>query len=113
MIFITLPLKPPLWSLANTKCVLADIMRGAADILHGAAIILCSMASIFSNVPEILHVQHQFSKCFGVFKGKNTLFLKMLKNWSSCQKADYHFLGGVGGEGGPSDKNHFVITLPL
>ena len=80
--------------------VVADIMRSAANILHGGAIILYNMASILSNVSEILHVQQQFfanfSKCFGVFKGKNTLFSKVLKNWSSCQKTDYHFLrGGV------------------
>ena len=39
-------------------------MRGAANILHGGAIILYSMASILSNVPEILHVQHQFFEIF-------------------------------------------------
>ena len=37
--------------------------------LHGAAAILRRMASILSNVLDILHVQHQF---FGIFKGKNT-----------------------------------------
>ena len=40
-------------------------MRGVADVLHGAAIILCGMASILSNVPDILHVQHQI---FGSFQ---------------------------------------------
>ena len=36
-----------------------------------------------------------FLKAFLEFsKGKNTLFSKVLKNWSSCQKTDYHFLGG-------------------
>ena len=52
-------------------------MSGVANIFHGGAIILYSMAGILSNVPEILHVQHQY---FGVFKGKNTLFSKVLKN---------------------------------
>ena len=53
-------LKPPLWSLANIKCVAADITRGVANILDGVAIILRGMARILSNVPDILHVQHQF-----------------------------------------------------
>ena len=46
------------------------------------------MVSTLSNLPDILHVQHQFfeiSQCFGLFKGKNTLFPKVLKKWSSCQ----------------------------
>ena len=38
------------------------------------------MTSICSNLHDILHFQHQFfeifSKCFGIFKGKNTLFSK-------------------------------------
>ena len=52
-----------------------------------------------------------FSKCFGVFKGKNTLFSKVLKNWSSCQKTDYHFLEG--GEVRPqSDKISFFEPFP-
>ena len=58
-------------------------MCGAAIILNGPAVILCGMTSIWSNVHDILHVQHQFfeiSQCFGLFKGKNTLFPKVLKN---------------------------------
>ena len=43
----------PLWSLANIRCVVADIMHsGTADILHG-------VAKILSVVPDIKHVQHQ------------------------------------------------------
>ena len=59
-------LKPPLWSLANIKCVVvvADITHGVADILHGAAIILHGMASILSIVPYILHDQNHFFKMF-------------------------------------------------
>ena len=72
-----------LWSFANIKCVAADIMRGAAIILY-------STASILSNVPEILHVQHQFFEIFlsvlEFSKGKIHIFSKLLKNWSSCQK---------------------------
>ena len=49
------------------------------------------MASIFSHVPYILHVQHQFFEIFEVFWGfqreKYTFFQK-------CSKTDYHFLGG-------------------
>ena len=54
----------PLWSLANIQCVAAYIMQGATNILHGATIILCSMARILSNVPEVLHVKHQFLNFF-------------------------------------------------
>ena len=60
--------------MANIKCVAAYIIHGAVDILHGAAIILCGMASILSNVPVILHVQHQFFLSVLEFpkeKGKN------------------------------------------
>ena len=42
-------------------------MRGVANILHGAAIILPSMTSTLSDVPDILHVQHQFFEIFLVF----------------------------------------------
>ena len=56
-------------------------MRGVANILHGAAIILPSMASTLSDVPDILHVQHQFFE----FEGKMHFF----QNW---------------GEGGRSQK---------
>ena len=71
-VFLSLGVGGPWGSgLANIKCVVADI-------LHGAAIILLGMASILSNVPDILHVQHQFFEilleCFGLLKGKNTLF---------------------------------------
>ena len=59
------------------------------DILSGA-IILYSMASILSNVPEILHVKHQFLEIFlsvlGFSKGKIYFFPKVLQNWFSCQK---------------------------
>ena len=46
-------LKPPLWSMANIKCVAADITHGTTIFLHG-------MVSILSDMPDILHVQHQF-----------------------------------------------------
>ena len=39
-------LKPPLWSLANIKCVAAVILRGAAVILRDAAVILHGPAII-------------------------------------------------------------------
>ena len=72
---------PPLWSLANIKCVTADIMRGAANSLHGGSIILYSMDSILSNVPEILHVQNQFFLSVLEFsKGKIHFFSKVPKN---------------------------------
>ena len=40
----------PRWSLANIKCVAANITHGADDILHGVAIILHGMTSILSIV---------------------------------------------------------------
>ena len=81
-VFLSLGVGGPWGSgLANIKCVVADILHGAAVILHGAAIIFCSMASILSNVPDILLVQHQ-----------------VVKNWSSYQKTDNHFLGKGGGQ---------------
>ena len=73
-------------------CGVADITHGVADFLHGTAVILRSMAIILSNVPDILHVQH---KCLGVFKGKNTLFLKKAKKLDKLPK---YFLGGRGSE---------------
>ena len=42
-------------------------MCGAAIILNGPAVILCGMTSIWSNVHDILHVQHQFFEIFLVF----------------------------------------------
>ena len=75
-------------------------MHGAADILHGAAISHRSLASILSVLPDILQVQHQFFEMFlsvlGFSMGKIHFFSKVPKNWSSCQKPDYHFLGGSG-----------------
>ena len=60
-VFLSLGVGGPWGSgLANIKCVVADI-------LHGAAIILLGMASILSNVPDILHVQHQFFEILLVF----------------------------------------------
>ena len=44
-------------------------------------------------------------------KGKIHFFSKVLKNWSSCQKTDYHFLG-EGGLRPQSDKNHFIFFNP-
>ena len=52
------PPQAPLWSLAKIKCVAADITHGAAKILYDVAIFLPGMASILSDVPNILHVQH-------------------------------------------------------
>ena len=91
MIIIWGTLQPSLWSLANIKCVAADIKHGVADILlHGAAIILRGMASILSNVHDILHVQHQYFEIFlivlGFPKVKIHFFSKVLRNYSSCQK---------------------------
>ena len=60
-------------------------MRDAAKIWHGVAIILWGMASILSNVLDILHVQHQFFEIFlsvlGFSKGKIKIhfFPKVLK----------------------------------
>ena len=97
-------IKPPLWSLANIKCVVAVILRGPA-------VILCSMTSICSNLHDILHFQHQFFEIFlsvlGFSKGKIHFFPKVLKKWSSCQKNGYPFLGG--GVRTQSDKYHFFF----
>ena len=58
--------------MTKIKFVEAKIMRGAAVILRG-------MASLLSNVPDILHVQNQFFEIFlsvlGFSKGKNTFGL--------------------------------------
>ena len=87
-------------SLVNFIFVAANIMRGAAVILHGPAIILCGMNSIWSNVHDILHFQHQLFEILlsvlGFSKGKIHFFPKVLKKWSSCQKNGYPFLGGGG-----------------
>jgi len=82
-------LQAPLWSLANIKCDAANITRGAAIILHG-------MIRICSNMHDILHLQffEIFLSVFGIFKGKNNFFPKVLKKLSSCQKNGCHFLGG-------------------
>ena len=76
--------------------------------------ILCGMASILSNVPDILHVQHQYFEIFlsvlEFSKGKIHFFPKVLKNWSSCQKTDYHFLGGVRPQ---IDKSHYFFNISL
>ena len=56
-------------------------MCGAAIILNGPAVILCGMTSIWSNVHDILHVQHQFFEIFlgvmGFSKGKIHFFPKV------------------------------------
>ena len=64
-------LKPHLWSLANTMClaalfvcVMADIMQGVASILQGAAD-FCSVCLTLGMLN---------TKCFGLFKRKDTLF---------------------------------------
>ena len=66
--------------MVNIMCVAANIIHCAAVILHGPAVILRGMTSIWSNVYDILHFQHQVFeivwKCFGIFKEKNTLFSK-------------------------------------
>ena len=75
-------LKAPLWSLVNIMCVAANITRGAAVILHGLAVILRGMTSIWSNVHDILHFQHQFfeMKVFLDFqREKYTFFQKCSK----------------------------------
>ena len=60
------------------------------------------MASILSDVPDILHVQHQHFEIFlivlGFPKGKIHFFSKVLKNYSSCQKLIiiFFFWGGWG-----------------
>ena len=73
-------------------------LEGEVSILYGGAIILYSMASILSNVPEILHVQHQFFEIYlsvlGFSKGKIHFFPKVLKKWSSCKKWLSLFRGG-------------------
>ena len=50
------------------------------------------------------------SQCsvLGFSKGKIHFFPKVLKNWSSSQKNDYHFLGGGRAE---SDKYHFIVSI--
>ena len=72
------------------------------------------MRMIFSTAIDKNHlsfptpIYFNFSKCFWIFKGKNTLFSKSAKKWSSCQKNGYHFFfwGGVRAQ---SDKNHFFF----
>ena len=46
-------------------------------------------------------------------KGKIQFFPKMLKNWSSCQKTDNHFLWGGRLVRPQSDKNHFIFKISL
>merc|ERR1711893_335300 len=81
---------PPLWSLANIKCVAAVILCGAAVILRGPTVILCSMTSICSNLHDILHFQHQFFEIFlsvlGFSKGKIHFFQKCSKNGLVAKK---------------------------
>ena len=43
-------------------------MCSATKILHGAAVILHGMVSILSDVPDFLHVQHQFFEIFLIFQ---------------------------------------------
>merc|ERR1712175_34914 len=85
-------LKPPLWSLANIKCVAAIILCGVAVILRGLAVILCGMTSICSNLHDILHFQRQFFEIFlsvlGFSKGKIHFFPKVLKNGLVAKKND-------------------------
>ena len=69
-------------------------MCGAAIILNGPAVILCGMTSIWSNVHDILHVQHQFfESVLGFSKGKYTFSKKCSKIGLVAAKNDYHFLG--------------------
>ena len=68
--------EPPLWFLANIKCVAAKITYGADVIFNGPASILRGMTSICSNVHDILHFQHQFFEIFLSVLGKITLFSK-------------------------------------
>ena len=55
--------------------------------------VAATVASFVENI--ILHVKHQFFEIFlsvlGFLKGKKHFFLKVLKNWSSCQKTGYNF----------------------
>ena len=73
---------------------MVNITCGADDFLHGVALILRIMASILSDEPDILPCPT--TNVFGFSKGKIHFFPKVLKNWSSSQKTDYHFLGGGG-----------------
>ena len=73
------------------------IARSAAKILHGMAVISYDMASILWDVPDILHVQHQF---FGLFKGKNTLFSQKCKKIGLVAKEE-------GGLRSKRDNYHF------
>ena len=75
-------LKPPLWSLANIKCVAAVILRGAAVILRGPAVILCSMTSICSNLHDNLH----FQVFWDFQREKYTFFQKCSKNGLVAKK---------------------------
>ena len=72
-------------------CVATDIMHGAANNLHGAAVISHAMDSILSNVPDILHVQHQYFEIFlsvlefskGIFYKSAQKMVKLPKKWLS------------------------------
>ena len=48
------------------------IMHGVANILHDVTVILRGMASILSEVPDILHVQYQFLKFMAFQREKYT-----------------------------------------
>ena len=65
------------------------ISKGRVKKNKKVTIITTGGVSILSDVPDILHVQHQFFEIFisvlGFSKGKN---------WSSCQKMIFTYLGG-------------------
>ena len=85
-------------------------------VLHGPAVILRGMTSIKSNVHDILHVQHQFFKivfkCFGIFKGKNTLFSRSAQKMVWLPKKWISLFRG-GGVRTQSDKYHFFLNPSL
>ena len=55
-------------------------MHGTDNVLHGAAVILRGMDSFLSDVPDILHIQHQFFLVFWDFqREKYTFFQKCSK----------------------------------
>ena len=62
---------------------MADITCCAANSLHGVAVILGGMASILSDVPDIL----QSFLVFWGFQREKYTFFQVLKNWPNKTKS--------------------------
>ena len=67
---------PPLLSLTNIKCVVANITHSGTDIKVGAANISCGAADICLPKTHFFPFLKIFLSVLDFFKGKNTLFSK-------------------------------------